>query len=265
MRFIPLLRIFHDPTPTPTLPLKGRELKYRALALKGRETAVSLPLQGGGQEGDGYLSECSLCSAPPFMGKDQLLKEGWGDLGFTLIEMVVVIVILSIISVITISFLISSVKIYAMSVNQKTLFDEGKLALERMCRDIRDARSITSSTASSITFVRNDATVQDIVGETIIFQRNAGASTLEKVKASPSATSTMAANVFAFTVTNATNEIQLQLTLGLSTGENVTLQTKVYPKCLLEDTAVTPVYKNFRILNTAGNPVSPTWQEVSSP
>ena len=204
----------------------------------------------------------------PSWGRERvgdLLKGGWGDLGFTLIEMVVVIVILSIVSVITISFLISSVKIYAMSVNQKTLFDEGKLALERMCRDIRDARSITSTTASSITFVRNDATVQDIASETIIFQRNAGASTLEKVKASPSATSTMAANVSAFAVTNATNEIQLQLTLSLSTGENVTLQTRVYPKCLLEDTAVTPIYKNFRILNTAGNPISPTWQEVSSP
>ena len=63
-----------------------------------------------------------------------------------------------------------------MTVNQKTLFDEGKLALERMCRDIRDARSITAPAAggsgSSITFIRNNATAQDGAGETITFQLN---------------------------------------------------------------------------------------------
>ena len=84
--------------------------------------------------------------------------------GFTLIEIIIVIVILSIVSAITIKFLVDSLRIYTMTVNQKTLFDEGKLALERMGRDIRDARSITGTTASSITFVRDDATVQDIAG-----------------------------------------------------------------------------------------------------
>jgi prepilin-type N-terminal cleavage/methylation domain-containing protein len=161
--------------------------------------------------------------------------------GFTLIEIIIVIVILCIASAITIKFLTDSLRIYTMTVNQKTLYDEGKLALERMCRDIRDARSITGVTASSITFVRDDATAQDIAGETIIFQRNAGANTLEKVKASPASTSTMASNVTAFAVANATNEIQLQLTLQLASGENVTLQTKVYPKNLPKDA----IYKNF--------------------
>ena len=168
--------------------------------------------------------------------------EGWGGgRGFTLIEIIVVIVILSIVSAITIKFLVDSMRIYTMTVNQKTLFDEGKLALERMCRDIRDARSISGVTASSVTFVRDDATVQDIAGEIIIFQRNAGASTLEKVKASPSATTTMAGNVSTFAVTNAANEIQLQLTLQLTSGENVTLQTRVYPKNLAKNLN----YKNF--------------------
>ena len=159
--------------------------------------------------------------------------------GFTLIEIIVVIVILSIVSGITIKFLIDSLKIYTMTVNQKTLFDEGKLALERMCRDIRNARSITGVTASSITFVRDDTTAYDIAGETIIFQLNAGI--LQKVKASPASTSTMASNVTAFAVTNATNEILLTLTLQLTSGENVTLQTRVYPKNLAKDLN----YKNF--------------------
>jgi hypothetical protein len=90
--------------------------------------------------------------------------------------------------------------------------------------------------------VRTNVTAQDIAGETITFQWNAGANTLEKVKASPASTSTMANNVTTFTVVNATNEIQLTLTLSLASGENVTLQTKVYPKNLPRPDAT---YKNF--------------------
>jgi prepilin-type N-terminal cleavage/methylation domain-containing protein len=159
--------------------------------------------------------------------------------GFTLIEIIVVIVILSIVSGITIKFLGDSLRVYTMTVNQKTLFDEGKLALERMCRDIRDASSITGTTATSITFVRTNATAQDGAGETIIFRWNGGANPLEKVKAGTGYS--MASNVTGFVVTYATNEIQLQLTLQLTSGENVTLQTKVYPKNLVRSTT----YKNF--------------------
>ncbi len=180
--------------------------------------------------------------------------------GFTLIEIIIVIVILSIVSAITIKFLTDSLRVYTMTVNQKILFDEGKLALERMCRDIRDARSITGTTATSVTFVRNNATAQDIAAETIIFQRNGVASTLEKVKASPAGTYTMADHVSAFAVTNTTNEIQLRLTLQLTSGENVDLQTKVYTKNLLENP---PTYKNFRIQDSGGTFAS--WQEVRSP
>jgi hypothetical protein len=76
----------------------------------------------------------------------------------------------------------------------------------------------------------------------------------------------MADNVTSFTVTNATNEIQLQLTLSLASGENVTLQTKVYPKNLPEDTSVTPTYKNFDLYNSGGTLLTPSpWQEVLSP
>ena len=190
-----------------------------------------------------------------------------------MIEIIIVIVILSIVSAITIKFLVDSLRIYTMTVNQKTLFDEGKLALERMCRDIRDAKSITTFTAGppgSITFVRTNATVYDAglpsntTGETIIFQQNAVAGTLEKVKSLPSAsTTTMAKHVTSFTVANATNEIQLQLTLQLTSGENVTLQTKVYPRNLPEDLGVPATYKNFRIQDSSGNFAS--WQEVLSP
>jgi hypothetical protein len=166
--------------------------------------------------------------------------------------MIVVIVILAIVSAITIKFLVDGMRIYTMTVNQKTLYDEGKLALERMCRDIRDAQSITSPTpgnqANAISFTRTYATAQDIANEGITF--NLSGSNLQKVKASPATTATMASNVTPFTVTcgvpptvNTNYMITLYLTLSLTSGENVTLQTIVYPKNLNRDG--TRTYKNF--------------------
>jgi prepilin-type N-terminal cleavage/methylation domain-containing protein len=170
--------------------------------------------------------------------------------GFTLIEIIVVIVILAIVSAISIKFLTDSVRIYTMTVNQKTLFDEGKLALERMCRDIRDARSITSPASGGsgnlIIFTRNNATVQDGAAENITFRLTG--TTLEKVKASPVATSSLASNVSTFTVTRGagTNtEITLLLMLLLGTGENVSLQTKVYPKNLAKDLNYKNLYQKW--------------------
>jgi prepilin-type N-terminal cleavage/methylation domain-containing protein len=166
--------------------------------------------------------------------------------GFTLIEIIIVIVILCIASAITIKFLTDSLRIYNMTVNQKTLLDEGKSALERMCRDIRDANTIIATTASSVAFTRTNATgtSQDSAGERIRFDLSG--TTLRKVKGvaadgSGGTPYTLADNVTAFTVAYATNEIQLQLTLQLTSGENVTLQTKVHPKNLPKDAT----YKNF--------------------
>ena len=176
--------------------------------------------------------------------------------GFTLIEIIVVIVILSIISAISIKFLADSLRIYTMTVNQKTLLDEGKLALERMCRDIRDAQNILYPNASAsgnyVRFTRTNATApsQDSANEIIRFQlalQPDGTYTLQKVKndtGPPTAdlASNVRNNVSDFTVTrDAGNEIQLYLKLSLISGENVTLQTKVYPKNLAKDAT----YKNF--------------------
>ena len=174
--------------------------------------------------------------------------------GFTLIEIIIVIVILSIVSVVTINFLVNSLKTYSMVVNQKTLLDEGKLALERMCRDIRNAQSITNPAAggsgSQIIFTRTHATAQDIVSETITFQLTG--STLEKVKTSPAAISAMAANVSAFTVTRGAteDEIKVVLALALGSGENVTLQTKVYPKNLTDSASYKNFFTNWEELNS---------------
>ena len=182
-------------------------------------------------------------------------EEGWVRAkGFTLIEIIVVIVILCIVSGITIKFLVDSMRIYTMTVNQKTLLDEGKLAIERISRDIRDAQNIlfpaASGTGNYIRFQRTHATSLDGANEIIRFQlalQLDGTYALQKVKNDTGPpTANLASNVLNnltdFTVTrDAGNEIQLYLKLSRISGENVTLQTKVYPKNLPKDAT----YKNF--------------------
>jgi len=65
------------------------------------------------------------------------------------------------------------------------------------------------------------------------------------VEPSPASTNGIANNVTGFGVTNATNLILLTLTLQLSTGENVALQTKVYPQNLVKDLTYLNFYQNW--------------------
>ncbi|MBM4279057.1 MAG: prepilin-type N-terminal cleavage/methylation domain-containing protein [Deltaproteobacteria bacterium] len=179
-------------------------------------------------------------------------QKGW-DRGFTLIEIIVVIIILAIVSAISIKFLSDGIRIYTMTVDQKALFDEGKLALERMCRDIRDANSITtpssggsSSSGTLLSFTRTNATAQDSAGDTIQFILSSG--TLQRTAAARP-TVDLASYVSSITVTRGTspnNEITISLTLSrTSSGEilNIPLSTKVVPKNFPID--LTYTYKNF--------------------
>jgi prepilin-type N-terminal cleavage/methylation domain-containing protein len=169
--------------------------------------------------------------------------------GFTLIEMVAVIIILSIISAITIYFLVNSAKQYAVMMNQRVLFEEAQLAMERMCREIRDAKAILSPSggvsASSIVFTRTHSTACDSANETITFRLTG--TTLEKVKTSPSAVSPLAERVSTFSVTRGATDDEIKIVLGLSlvTGENMTLQTKVYPKNLPKSTTHKHFFENW--------------------
>ncbi len=167
------------------------------------------------------------------------------DLGFTLIEVIMVIVILSTIAGLTIYFLVDSVRLYSLTVNQKALSDEARIALEKIGRDLRDAQSISApaagSSSSILSFTRTHATAGDGVNENITYRQNG--SILEKVKTAPAAVSPLAEKVANFLVSRevAGQEVKIILTLSGSRGERVTLQTKVYPRNLPDSS----MYKNF--------------------
>ena len=63
--------------------------------------------------------------------------------GFTLIEIVTVIVVLGILSVFTFSFIDNAVKTYMIGSKQRMLYQEASYIMERITRELRDARSVS--------------------------------------------------------------------------------------------------------------------------
>jgi MinD-like ATPase involved in chromosome partitioning or flagellar assembly len=119
-----------------------------------------------------------------------------------------------------------------------------------MVRDIRDARAMSEpdqgESRTDIRFTRTNATAQDYAGEAIRFVISGA--TLQKRKSDPDVILIdLASNVSAFTVTRgaADDEITLVLTLSLTSGENVTLQTKVNPKNFADDTTYKTYFRNW--------------------
>jgi prepilin-type N-terminal cleavage/methylation domain-containing protein len=123
-----------------------------------------------------------------------------GQKGFTLVEIVMVIVILGVIGAFTFQFVAHGVQAFKKSSARKDLYDQGRLALERMVRELRDTKEVTGSASSSITFKKaHPGQAADNIEE-IKFELNG--TNLERV-GDPSgtpATAILASNVSSFTV-----------------------------------------------------------------
>ncbi len=101
--------------------------------------------------------------------------------GFTLIELIVVIVLISIVSVIGSGIISSS---YIAYLNSKNVMDadwQGRQALERMARELRIVGSpaditISGSTATSLTFTTSnaDTIIYSLSGTSLMRQKNGG-------------------------------------------------------------------------------------------
>jgi MSHA biogenesis protein MshO len=92
--------------------------------------------------------------------------------GYTLIEIVMVIVILGVIGAFTFTFVADAVQVFKKSSARKDLYDQGRLALERMVRELRDGKEITDCSSNSITFKKaHPAQAADNIEE-VKFQLN---------------------------------------------------------------------------------------------
>jgi prepilin-type N-terminal cleavage/methylation domain-containing protein len=83
--------------------------------------------------------------------------------GFTLIEIVTVIVVLGILSVFTFSFIDNAVKTYMIGSKQRMLYQEASNMMERMTRELRDARSVSLPSAGRLRLARSNTSSSAIM------------------------------------------------------------------------------------------------------
>jgi prepilin-type N-terminal cleavage/methylation domain-containing protein len=91
--------------------------------------------------------------------------------GFTLIEIITVIVVLGILSVFTFSFIDNAVKTYMIGSKQRMLYQEVSYAMERITRELRDAGNVSVDAATGGWSINKAHVSLDPI-TTVVFFRN---------------------------------------------------------------------------------------------
>ena len=124
-----------------------------------------------------------------------------GQKGYTLIEIIMVVVILGIIGGITFQFVAYGVEAFKKSRDRKELYDQGRLALERMAREIRDAKELVECSDTSITFNKQHPS-QDSVEEIRFWLDGTNTLWRERNPSTAPLSDRLASNVDSFQVAN---------------------------------------------------------------
>ena len=164
-----------------------------------------------------------------------------GSKGFTIIELIVVIIILGVVGVFTFQFISSGIQTYITMQRQKDLLDEARLCLERMSREIRDAEQILSTSNDHIRILKSNDTTYD-PAKTIVFRYRPANDDIRRRRIPPGSWNLLAENITNFTMTNTSNEILILTILSTAVGESLTMGTKCFPRNLVSPPAG---YKSF--------------------
>ncbi|HOJ70278.1 MAG TPA: prepilin-type N-terminal cleavage/methylation domain-containing protein [Syntrophorhabdaceae bacterium] len=158
------------------------------------------------------------------------------DKGFTLIEIIITIVILGIIGVFSFSFFGYLTRTYSMMGSKRTVHQEALYAIERISRELRDAKEVNVNN-NVLQFERANPTGQDS-NKYVKFYLNG--TDLYRDSASDSGFTTntthniIARNVTSFTVspsgTPLASNTVITISIGVTSGETESYSTKICPK-----------------------------------
>lgn len=188
----------------------------------------------------------------------------WGNLriknnkGFTLIEIIIVIIVLGVLSIFGFSFLSTAIHTYSMMEKQKGLFDQAAMAMERISRELRDAEFISEpdsgDSGSTLTFTKSHGTPQETSTYDITFQWPS--TTLQRIGSTTPTAINLADSVSTFTAARETTldpvsgevtleEITITLTLQEADAGEITLRSYICPKNLAYPDEEKPSGRNF--------------------
>jgi prepilin-type N-terminal cleavage/methylation domain-containing protein len=163
-------------------------------------------------------------------------RKAGAESGFTLVEIVMAMVLLGIMGTFSVQFISSIASTNQLSVGQKDLVDNSKLAMEFMLRELRMADNRVDAitlTATSIQFTKLSPYEQDTNITQILYSYNSGTGVITRT--SGTVTTTVATQVTAFVITKTTNNdskdfYTIRMELTGTNGENFTLASGVVPR-----------------------------------
>lgn len=154
-------------------------------------------------------------------GGQALYLIGAGQAGFTLIEVIIVVILTGILGTFTFYILSGSTRTFANMATRKERADDALLALEKISREVRDASSVSTASGSTLAFTKKNAVGVDS-STTISYTLSSGV--LERYGNVGGTSAIVAKNVSSFTVSQ---EASNRITMSLAFSSGSSWQTKV--------------------------------------
>lgn len=163
-----------------------------------------------------------------------------GQRGFTLIELILVIILLAIISAGFAAGLVPTMRASMMVDTRKEAIQSARMAVDRMMREIRVIRTIATNVPDIQTWTSTDLKFNDMYGKSIEFVRNGAGAPYTLLRYENSVSNTLSGDVQSLSFTylkkdgsaaSAVGEIwRIQISLQVKVGnETVDLRSEVNP------------------------------------
>jgi type II secretory pathway pseudopilin PulG len=172
----------------------------------------------------------------PINRKNGFLSTQKGEAGFTMMELVIVLILASILGIFVLQIATSSLNTFITMRKRKERADDAVLALERMSREIRAANTIDSTGSGELVFKKADTdptvqTVRFILNTSTNRLRRQSAADVASLPGDSSSGDIVAENVSAFWsywIYNTSNKKRIGISLEFSDGSD--WDTKIAPR-----------------------------------